>query len=242
MAKLFEEERKYPDNKARKNFVFLGYPSRPPIPLDDYRKVIKDIEKEIPVRLWYFLDELTTEEMMRKIWRAILRSDLSIFDISGGNPNVAFELGLAIAVNKTCITLLKTGDSNPLGSADLGYAERAEYTSASTLKDKLRSIINAKSSAIKLVKDITDDLYPSGSTITREDFGIKLREIIQSVYKNKKMIITAAQKIIGDVKLARAVLNALREKEVLKVEGIKRAARWVFTDEWVHHDHEVTGA
>ena len=67
---------------------------------------------------------------MRKIWRAILRADLCIFDISNGNPNVAFELGLAAAVGKPCITLLKTGEHNPLGAADLGYSERANIRCA----------------------------------------------------------------------------------------------------------------
>src|SRR5215510_3584981 len=34
---------------------------------------------------------------------AILRSDLAVFDTSGGNPNVAFEFGLAVAQNKQAI-------------------------------------------------------------------------------------------------------------------------------------------
>lgn len=80
---------------------------------------------------------------MRKVWRAILRSDLAVFDISGGNPNVAFELGLAVAAYRPCVSLLKTGQDNPLGQADLGYSERAEYSSRETLKAVLRKILAA---------------------------------------------------------------------------------------------------
>ncbi len=104
MAQFFEEEKQYPDNATRINFVFLAYPFTPPIAQEDYNAVVREIQGEYPVRLWYFLDEVTTQELMRKIWRAILRSDLCIFDISRGNPNVAFELGLAAAIGKRCIS------------------------------------------------------------------------------------------------------------------------------------------
>src|SRR2546423_10653097 len=114
MAQFFLEEQKSPENTPRENFVFLAYPFTPPISQDDYKAVVKELESEYPLRLWYFLDEVTTQELMRKIWRAILRSDLCIFDITRGNPNVAFELGLATAIGKRCITLLKSGEKNPL--------------------------------------------------------------------------------------------------------------------------------
>ena len=121
MAQMFEDEKKYPDNAKRENFVFLGYPYTPPLAQDDYRSAMKELENELPIRLWYFLDEITTQELMRKIWRAILRADLCFFDISNGNPNVSFELGMAVAITKPCITLLKTGEPNPLGGADMSY-------------------------------------------------------------------------------------------------------------------------
>jgi hypothetical protein len=135
MAQMFEDEKRYPDNARRENFVFLGYPFMPPLAQDDYRSVMRELEDELPLRLWYFLDEVTTQELMRKIWRAILRADLCFFDISNGNANVAFELGMAVATAKPCITLLRSGDPNPLGGADLSYSERAEYTSRQTLKE-----------------------------------------------------------------------------------------------------------
>jgi len=88
----------------------------------------------------------------RKIWRAILRADLAIFDVSRGNPNVAFELGLAVVQNKSCITILQTGEPTPLGSAHLGYAERAEYTSAAVLKEMLAKLLASKSTATRKMK------------------------------------------------------------------------------------------
>lgn len=67
MTQLFEDERRFPDNATRQNFVFMGYPYDPPLPADDYRSVVAELQTELPVRFWYFLDEITTAEMMRKI-------------------------------------------------------------------------------------------------------------------------------------------------------------------------------
>lgn len=243
MAQFFEQERTYPDNRARKNFIFLGYPYTPAIPKADYEGVVQDLEKEFPIRFWYFLDELTTDEMMRKVWRAILRSDLAIFDVSGGNPNVAFELGLAIASQKRCMTLLKTGTQNPLGTADLGYAERAEYDSATTLKAKIRDIVLAKSSTARVTNDLSYDLFDSSRPHTREQIIAATRQLLNDVYATKSASKSAAKKyFFGDEKLGTQALNKLRELGVLEVRGIKRGAKWVFASDWVTHDHEVAGA
>lgn len=240
MARLFEEEKKDPDNAPRANFVFMAYPFRPPISQDEYIAVVKELQHEYPLRLWYFLDEVTTQELMRKIWRAILRADLCIFDISKGNPNVAFELGLAAAVGKPCITLLKTGEQNPLGAADLGYSERAEYTSRETLKAKLKQLLKAKSAALRLFNDISYAMQRDAFNITREQDELNLVQVIQHVFQHKKIMTPKAREIIGDDKRAASVLNALRNGNVLR--WVKKGGTWVFTDKWVHHDHEVVGA
>jgi hypothetical protein len=242
MAQLFEEEKKYPDNTPRANFVFMAYPFTPPISQDDYNAVVRELQNDYPLRLWYFLDEVTTQELMRKIWRAILRADLCVFDISKGNPNVAFELGLAAAVGKPCITLLKTGEQNPLGAADLGYSERAEYASRETLKAKLKQLLSAKSSALRLFNNISYIIQRDAFDLTREQDEQKLIKVVKHVFLHKKITKPNARTIVGDDKRATIALNALRDANVLRVEGAKKGAAWVFTDKWVCHDHEVAGA
>jgi hypothetical protein len=242
MAQLFEDEKKYPDNAPRTNFVFLAYPFTPPIAQDDYNTVVKELQSELALRLWYFLDEITTQELMRKIWRAILRSDLCIFDITRGNPNVAFELGLAAAVGKRCITLLKTGEPNPLGAADLAYSERAEYTSRESLKARLKQLLVARSSALRLFNRVSYTIQTDPFNITRERDEQRLIEIVKHVFLHKKITRPSARAIVEDDKRATTALNALRDANVLRVEGVKKGAAWVFTDSWAHHDHEVAGA
>jgi hypothetical protein len=167
---------------------------------------------------------------------------LCIFDTTGGNPNVAFELGLAVAVGRPCITLVKQGGANPLGSADLGYSERAEYTSRETLKAKLKQLLIAKSSALRLLKSTSYAMQTGTFNVTREQDEQTLKEIVAHVFEHKKITKPHARTIVeDDDKRATLALNALREAGVLRVEGEKRGAAWVFTDTWVHHDHEVVG-
>jgi hypothetical protein len=201
---------------------------------------VRELQSEYPLRLWYFLDEITTQELMRKIWRAILQSDLCIFDITNGNPNVAFELGLAVAVGRPCITLLKAGQPNPLGAADLGYAERAEYTSQESLKAKLKQLLIAKSSALRLFNRIAYAIQRDPYDVSQEQDKQKLIEIVKHVFLYKKITKPQATQIVGDQTSATKALNALRTENVLRA-GTGRSAPWVFTDSWAHHDHEVAG-
>ena len=242
MAKMFKDEKGYPDNAVRKNFIFLGYPFAPPLAQDDYRAVMKELEDEMPLRLWYFLDEVTNHELMRKVWRAILRADLAFFDISGGNPNVAFELGLAVADEKACFTLLKTGEPNPLGGADLSYSERAEYKSRETLKVKMRDLLSAKSSALRALRDVSYHVESGVFPYSRAEIELRLHKAVCHIFKKKKATRSDFSKIFGDDQLAGIVLDGLRQFDVIKVEGQRRAARWRLADSWVYHDHEVVGA
>ncbi len=242
MAQFFEDEKRYDDNKIRKNFVFLGYPFAPPLAQDDYQSVTSELQEELSIRLWYFLDEVTTQELMRKIWRAILRSDLCVFDISGGNANVAFELGLAAAVDRPCITLLKSGEPNPLGGADLGYSERAEYQSRESLKETLRAVLSAKSSALRALNRVSYSIQSDVFPYDRVEIEYRLGQLLKEVFQSKRATRATASSIFGDNATASRALQGLREEGVFKLEGQRKAAKWLLADDWVHHDHEVAGA
>jgi hypothetical protein len=241
MAQLFEDERDKPDNAPRRNFVFMGYPWNPPLPQEDYNRVVADLQDELPVRFWYFADEVTTAEMMRKIWRAILRADLAVFDVTGGNPNVGFELGLAVGENRRCMTLLREGGPNPLGAADLGYAERAEYDSAAKLKEVLTTLALTRSTAMRVPYELSFELVDHPDAPSRAVLEERIRAVLLKVFRDKKITKNQATTILGSAGLSTVALNGLRDREVLQISGIKGGARWVFTDHWVHRDHEVYG-
>src|SRR5579862_5643786 len=174
MAQLFRDEKaNVVLNKSRSNFVFFAYPFLPALPRADYDNVVKTLQDEIPFRIWYFADEFTTDELMRKIWRAILRADLALFDVSDGNANVSLELGLALAAEKHCFTLLKEGANNPLGRADMSFAERINYTSSVELKLNLRQAIMRHTSCGRMMSQVADQLY-GGSGFLKPDLEARI--------------------------------------------------------------------
>ena len=240
MSQMFKDEASYNDNSQRTNFVFMGYPFSPPLPKDDYASVVNDLQTTLPLRLWYFLDEVTTAEMIRKVWRAILRSDLCVFDVSGGNPNVAFELGLAVATDRRCITMLKTGEPNPLGSADLGYAERMEYASSGTLRERLKDFLVAQNSGLRLLRELSYELVPDDGSVPREQVEDRILQLVTRVFNSKSVTMATARTIMGS-SLAWLAIQKLRSRNVFELIGAKKNARYVFTSDWVYHDHEVSG-
>ncbi len=194
------------------------------------------------MRLWFFLDELTTNELMRKVWRAILRSNVGVFDISGGNPNVALELGLALGADKSCISFLHSENDNPLGRADLGYSERVEYASAATLKQGLVRVLKAKCQGLRDINALSYELISDAFPFGREELENRLMQTANLVFRNKRTTRAAVRRVFeNDDGLAGTVLGGFRSKGILAPEGARRHAQWVFGPEWVHHDHEVTG-
>ena len=238
---MFEDESKFGDNRARSNFVFLGFPYAAPLPLDDYRSVLSTLEQELPLRFWYFLVEYTTDELMRKLWRAVLRSDMCIFDISGGNPNVSFEIGLAVARFKRCSTILRAGAENPLGRADMSYAERAEYSSAATLRETLLRVLRSKSSALATIRQVANFMYDSSKPYTVDQIEHHVTQILNEVFQHGRITKQNAERLVGNRQLADQILPALRERGVLAIDGQKRGAKWVFGENWVNRTHEVAG-
>src|SRR5438094_546788 len=65
---------------------------------------------------------------------------------------------------------------------------------------------------------------------------------MKHVFQHKKITKLTARRIVGDDNRTIRALHVLRDGNVLRTEGAKRGATWVFTDKWVYHDHEVVGA
>ena len=79
--------------------------------------------------------------------------------------------------------------------------------------------------------------------LPRDQLEARIRDLANHVFQNKRIAKPAARVIFNHNDAnATTVLDALREHNVLKVEGAKKGAYYVFTDEWVNHDHEVVGA
>jgi hypothetical protein len=238
MAQLFNEEKVNAENKKRNNFVFLAYPFNPPIDKCAYNKVVKAIEDKYPIRMWYFADEVTTNELMRKVWRAILRADLAIFDVSGGNANVALELGLALASEKNCLSILRSGSDNPLGRADLSYAERVEYDSLDQFCQRLEYIVTNHTACGRLITQVSDQLYHD-SGFSKEQVFDKIRTILHRIFDRKFIKKVDAGPLIDSAPLANSIIDALRINGVITLDGGRKGSKWKFTDSYITKDFMV---
>jgi hypothetical protein len=81
----------------------------------------------------------TPGKIVDQIWQGIRRADAVIVDITGNNPNVFYELGLAHALGKEVILLAQGSQDLPF---DLKTTRYLTYDPAN-LKDLERSIENA---------------------------------------------------------------------------------------------------
>jgi nucleoside 2-deoxyribosyltransferase len=85
--------------------------------------------------IYYRADkEISNVDIMCKICKEIQSCGLAIFNISGHNPNVMLELGLAYGLSKSVIIIKDVETKN---IADLGSTEYIEYLHANDLAHKL---------------------------------------------------------------------------------------------------------
>src|SRR3954469_12426683 len=66
----------------------------------DYRGVFVQLEKAYGVKFIFADEKITNMHILQKIISYIKASDFSLFDISGWNPNVTLELGVALAMSE----------------------------------------------------------------------------------------------------------------------------------------------
>ncbi len=77
-----------------------------------WQKIIKPICKDEgmkPIRA----DDLYGQDIMEDVWKGIVTSKIVIADITGRNPNVFYELGIAHTIGKPVILLTQASDDIP---------------------------------------------------------------------------------------------------------------------------------
>ncbi len=114
--------------RSRMPNVFIGHPFAGRFPVKKFRKLFKDL----PFQVIYGNTDLQSKHLLTIMKGNIRRADFSIFDLSGWNPNVALELGLAESLKKKpakdYYIVLNTRRSTEVPS-DVRGIQRLEYTS-----------------------------------------------------------------------------------------------------------------
>jgi hypothetical protein len=121
------------EKQAGESQCFIGHEFRH----KDLRKKLQRALSGLPDKKLqpYFADsEVTGDFILEKICKKILATCATIVDLSSGNPNVYFELGLAIGLNKPIFVVLKQHTSVP---SVLESFIKLHFTSYTELEENL---------------------------------------------------------------------------------------------------------
>ncbi|GJM23231.1 MAG: hypothetical protein DHS20C15_31460 [Planctomycetota bacterium] len=112
--------------------VFVGCQYTPKPSFDAFRKALKGV----PIEFLYAESAIKTKHVLERIRAGITRSDFCIFDITGWNPNVTLEVGLAEGLNKDYYVLFKPGKgAKREPPSDLKGVQRFQYSKVDGFSD-----------------------------------------------------------------------------------------------------------
>jgi predicted nucleotide-binding protein len=108
----------------------------------DYRKVYTELEKAFNVKFVFADEKITNLHILQKIVDFIRSSRFGIYDISGWNPNVTLELGLAFGLNEKAYIAIDPSKT-PIDEvpADLRGIDRIQYNSFTSLGEGIGRLL-----------------------------------------------------------------------------------------------------
>ncbi|KAF0175136.1 MAG: Uncharacterized protein FD161_3448 [Limisphaerales bacterium] len=185
----------------------------------DYRKVFADLEKAYDVRFIFADEKITNMHILQKIISYIKASDFSLFDISGWNPNVTLELGIALAHSDNwyiCFNPEKT----PIAEvpSDIKGIDRIQYSSFSDLSDKLTTLLEQR--------------YPKQKRQPLDEYVLTLEQDVVALLGKKPglKMNEIAQILRLSVKMAQVVVLPMVGAK-LRVEGQTRGSRYFLREQ-----------
>lgn len=125
--------------QLKHNKVFIAMPFSDEYK-DSYEYGVKIALEQSGVELEKANDEIRNKDIMCKVCEQIQSCGKVIANISGLNPNVMLELGLAYGLGKSVIVIK---DKNTTTISDLGSIEYIEYAHALDLQQKLVKYFNS---------------------------------------------------------------------------------------------------
>lgn len=203
-----------PTPLKRQIFVAYAYNIYPQA---DYRKIFSALEKTYGVKFIFADEKITNMHILQKIISYIDASDFSLFDISGWNPNVTLELGLAYRSENWYIAF--NPDKTPADDvpSDIKGIDRIQYKSFTELEERLSLLLEQR--------------YPKQVQQPLESFLDEQREKVVSVLKeNPGLKMNQIAEILGiEVQTAQVLVSKMLGP-TLRVEGQRRGARYYIKD------------
>ena len=187
-------------------------------PLDDYKAIFSKTAKAYDVAFKFADEQITNQHILTKVTNYIRDHDFSIFDITGWNPNVALELGIAVGLGKKYFILFNGRlDPNKDAPSDIKGIDRIQYGSNSELEAKLILLIKQE---IKETKNRYDSVFD----------GLKERIVSSLVDEPGIGLSKLAGLITEDKNLVQSVVRAMVQAGELKTRGQKRGTVYYPSD------------
>jgi len=87
----------------------------------EYERVIKPAIEDVGLECVRGDEVYTHQSIVQDIWKAIRRARVMVAELSGRNPNVMYEIGMAHAIGKPIILLTRNQDDVPFDLRALRY-------------------------------------------------------------------------------------------------------------------------
>ena len=144
-----------------------------------YKKFIKPVFEEAGFVVDRADDILSQQNILKDVLEGIHKSDLIVADLTGANPNVFYELGLAHALRKPVILITQSIEDVPF---DLKSYRLLEYST------HFAKIEKARGQLLEYAKGSLAGNMPFGSPVT--DFLSRPIWVQQRVYRRSFKYVT----------------------------------------------------
>jgi len=172
-------------------------------PLDDYKAAFASVTKSYSVEFRFADEQITNQHVLSKITNYIRDADISLFDITGWNPNVALELGIAVGLGRRYFILLNHKfEQNKEVPSDIKGIDRVQYSSNSELEAKLILLVKQELPSIANPSDSAfDNLKKRIVEVLNEKPGLNLARLADAAAQDKKLIQSTVKAMVASGEL-----------------------------------------
>jgi hypothetical protein len=192
--------------------IFVAHPYNDE--MSDFRAAFSEVEKQFTgVKFIYADMEITSEFVLTKIEGMIATADFSLFDISGWNPNVTLELGIALGQKRTHYILFKPKTSGEEVPSDIKGKERIQYKSLVELKGKIAIVVQKQLDLVgPSVSSAYDDIRNGALSLIERSGPISVADISDSMKIDQSVV--------------RSIVYGLKDEGTIVMNGNKKGAKY----------------
>lgn len=186
-----------PKKVARQVFVAYSYRLYPEA---DYRRVYGSLAKAFNARFVFADEKITNLHILEKIQGYIRESQFGIYDISGWNPNVTLELGLALGLDELAYIAIDPSKT-PVDEvpSDLRGIDRIQYASYTELEERIGTLLGQQMPLPKMheAENQLDELRQQVFGMVNEDIGLKMADMAKALGVSTALAQIVVRPLVG---------------------------------------------